>query len=142
MTDYSELKALALAATPGPWNQYYGKIFGYPTIEGGDGALICKGFSLMRERETGVFNARFIAAVDPQTVLALLDELAAAQARNRELEALDREAATYVESVICLRTEFTGNPPYVGWKGLGLALSEALDERDNLRRAAAALEGK
>lgn len=50
------------------------------------------------------------------------------------LQALDREAATYVETVIATRTNFTGEPPYVGWKGLGLALTEALDELDLLRR--------
>lgn len=48
---------------------------------------------------------------------------------------LDKEAATHVESVICLRTHFTGDPPYVGWKGLGLALGETLDERDRFREA-------
>lgn len=56
------------------------------------------------------------------------------QAASR-IEALEKEgaaAATHVESVICMRTDFTGNPPYVGWKGLGLALTEALDERDRL----------
>lgn len=46
---------------------------------------------------------------------------------------LDREAAKYVETVIIGRTGFTASPPYVGWKGLGLALSEALDERDALK---------
>ncbi len=45
----------------------------------------------------------------------------------------DREAATYVESVICMRTDFTGEAPHVGWRGLGLALSEALDDRDALK---------
>lgn len=45
----------------------------------------------------------------------------------------DTEAAEYVESVICMRTHFTGEEPYVGWKGLGIALREALDERDRLR---------
>lgn len=53
--------------------------------------------------------------------------------RIESLERRDREAAEFVESVICMRTGFTGNPPYVGWKGLGLAISEVLDERDNLR---------
>lgn len=53
------------------------------------------------------------------------------------LARLDREAATHVESVLCLRTHFTGEPPYVGWKGLGLALTETLDELDTLRRAIA-----
>lgn len=65
-----------------------------------------------------------------RTFLRLLadaaDELERAQKR-------DTEAATHVESVIAMRTAFTGNPPYVGWSGLGLALAEALDERDGLR---------
>lgn len=54
-------------------------------------------------------------------------------AENDRLRALDREAATHVESVIAMRAAFTGESPYVGWKGLGLALTEALDERDRLR---------
>lgn len=62
-------------------------------------------------------------------------ELIHARSRIAELEKLDREAATCVESVICMRTGFTGEPPYVGWRGLGLALTEALDERDRLRAA-------
>jgi hypothetical protein len=53
--------------------------------------------------------------------------------RIKTLARLDREAATYVESVICMRTGFTGKPPYLGWKGLGLALNEALDDRDKLK---------
>ena len=58
--------------------------------------------------------------------------------RERELRRrADREAGQYVESVICLRTRFTGEPPYTGWKGLGLALNEALDERDRLIQAEA-----
>jgi hypothetical protein len=52
--------------------------------------------------------------------------------RVRLLEKLDREAATHVESLICLRTDFTGNPPHVGWKGLGLALRQRLDALEDL----------
>jgi hypothetical protein len=57
-----------------------------------------------------------------------------------ELRRADAEAAEHVESVICTRTNFTGHHPYVGWKGLGLALVEALDERDKLRAAGNGLE--
>lgn len=58
-------------------------------------------------------------------------------AEHRDVYArMDSEAATHVESVICMRTGFTGEPPYVGWKGIGLALNEALDELDRLRAAA------
>lgn len=52
------------------------------------------------------------------------------------LSRLDREAATHVETVICMRTHFTGDPPYVGWKGLGLALKEHLDRIEAERDAA------
>lgn len=52
----------------------------------------------------------------------------------------DTEAAEHVESVICMRTHFTGEEPYVGWKGLGIALREALDERDFLWKENAELK--
>jgi len=51
------------------------------------------------------------------------------RAEVKQLRARDSEAAEYVESPICMRTGFTGDPPYVGWKGLGLALEEALDAK-------------
>lgn len=53
---------------------------------------------------------------------------------HEKFRKLDREAATFVETQICMRTDFTGDPPYVGWKGIGLALTETLDERDRLRK--------
>ena len=68
----------------------------------------------------------------------MLEEIKRLNAWIEVLERLDREAATHVESLICLRSKrFTGEPPYVGWKGLGLALSQDYDELD---RARAALE--
>ena len=70
---------------------------------------------------------------DAETITALRSQNAAKYARIAELERLDREAATHVESVIAMRTGFTGDGPYVGWRGLGMALNEALDERDQLR---------
>lgn len=47
------------------------------------------------------------------------DVLKAAADRIEALERKDRQAAEYVESVICMRTNFTGDPPYVGWRGSG-----------------------
>ncbi len=63
-----------------------------------------------------------------EKIARLQRELNTAVKRVKRLEKLDREAATHVESLICMRTGFTGNPPYVGWKGLGLALKEKLDQ--------------
>jgi hypothetical protein len=57
--------------------------------------------------------------------------LAAAEARVVKLQALDSAAATHVESVICTKIpQFTGDPPYVGWKGLGLALREYIESSE------------
>lgn len=51
--------------------------------------------------------------------------------RLRKLDAGSSE----VESLICMRTHFDGEPPYVGWTGLALALKEHLDrlEAENAR---------
>lgn len=74
--------------------------------------------------------------------VASSEQTANLAARVSELEAMDREAGEYVESQIALRTSFTGEPPYVGWKGLGLALKESLDERDALRSQLTTLQAE
>ena len=53
---------------------------------------------------------------------------------------LDREAAIHVEGQIALRSRyFTGEEPYVGWKGLGLALKEDYDDLERFRETTIAL---
>lgn len=66
-----------------------------------------------------------IAPYDARMLVALV----------RHWRRLETEAAKYVETPICMRTHFTGEQPYVGWKGLGLALREALAERDAFEEA-------
>lgn len=73
------------------------------------------------------------AASSGPSVAEKLRQAAAMVARVKHLEMRDSEAATHVESVIAMRPGFTGDAPYIGWKGLGLALTEALDEHDKLR---------
>ena len=70
-------------------------------------------------------------------VLVQVDNLLLLAADRLEtLMRLDREAATHVEILICLKSKrFTGEPPYTGWKGLGKALREDYDELAELRRA-------
>ena len=84
---------------------------------------------------------RLPAGYNREALIKAADELARLRAeverlneKVAKLKRADSEAAQYVEAVICTRTHFRGDPPYVGWKGLGLALNEALDERDELRR--------
>lgn len=64
------------------------------------------------------------------------DEIERLQNEVSKWKRLDSQAANYVESVICVRSHyFTGEEPYVGWKGLGLALSQDYDEIERLRKA-------
>lgn len=80
MTDHAELRRAAEAATPGPWscNRHWA-IVGGPILEFTNGAaqqqiaMAC-GQSWMRDDELRN-NAEFIAAANPKTVLALLDEI-------------------------------------------------------------------
>lgn len=80
MTDHAELRRVAKAATPGPWscNRHWA-IVGGPTLEFTNGAaqqqiaMACWQ-SWMHEEELRN-NAEFIAANNPKTVLALLDEI-------------------------------------------------------------------
>lgn len=69
--------------------------------------------------------------VEPHTIIDFLERL---DKERIMLRSMDREAAKYVESVICLRTDFDGETE-TGWKGLGAALTRALDERDSFRKS-------
>jgi hypothetical protein len=76
-TDTKRLRELAEAATPGPWK--------WSATEGSDAS-----FKITTSDHTllGRDDARFIAAANPQAVIALLDQLAAA---NAEIERLREE---------------------------------------------------
>lgn len=69
-------------------------------------------------------------------VVHLRKQLRLARQQAQQFKRLDSEAAQYVESVIVMRCHnFTGEPPYVGWKGLGLALTEYMNKADcNLKK--------
>lgn len=80
-----ELRRLAEAATPGPWHYYAGETdeeaawsTQFPTVGGPDSEIIgTEGFYSEKSRDEA--NAEFVAAANPTTILALLDELEAAQ---------------------------------------------------------------
>lgn len=88
----------------------------------------------VRDYRIGIATGRAIAAA----IRALPP--VAQDGEVQRLRKLDAEAATYIESVIVMRTDFSGKDEYVGWKGLGMSLNEALDERDALRADKAKLE--
>lgn len=97
MTDHAELRRAAEAATPGPWscNRHWA-IVGGPILEFTNGAaqqqiaMAC-GQSWMRDDELRN-NAEFIAANNPKTVLALLDEIDRLKAENDALRKFSAEA--------------------------------------------------
>ncbi|MDX7082521.1 ead/Ea22-like family protein [Serratia marcescens] len=105
MDKFSELKAAALAATPGPWildddswsdgdnanvsteERYDGRIISIAQIEGGGSE---SGFDEPFSAEQQA-NARYITAANPAVVLALLAELEAKDKRIAELEGDKRQ---------------------------------------------------
>ncbi|HHW6306320.1 TPA: ead/Ea22-like family protein [Escherichia coli] len=96
--DYQALRAKAEKATCGEWSLEYGEerfdagdalihreVVGYLPICRIEGAHPESGFDEDFQMEQQA-NAEFITAANPATVLALLDELEAAEKRNAELQ--------------------------------------------------------
>lgn len=81
MTDHAELRRLAKAATPGPWTLYVPEDYQGPDELPGYGVECAEGRAIVwgaLEPETGCQfdrDAEFIAAANPNTILALLDEI-------------------------------------------------------------------
>ena len=79
MTDHSELKRLAEAATPGPWYQHGGIM----QVLSHDCETVCETF----EDDGECPDAQFIAAANPAAVLALIAENERLQQREQDLSA-------------------------------------------------------
>ncbi|MFU6622682.1 ead/Ea22-like family protein [Pseudomonas aeruginosa] len=81
MTDHAELRRLAKAATPGPWTLYVPEDYQGPEELPGYGVECAEGRAIVwgaLEPETGCQfdrDAEFIAAANPKTILAMLDEI-------------------------------------------------------------------
>ena len=83
----NELKAKAQAATPGPWVVHPNRPYSVDSIEG-DGELAVYVCTTGGWADCDVPNAAFIAAANPQTVLALVK---VAEAVKKVLEADNQE---------------------------------------------------
>jgi hypothetical protein len=91
--DLKRLRELAEAATPGPWMAInHQKHLGDHNVEQAWWSVDSKGGRIADIERHKAANAAFIAAANPQTVIALLDDLAAAhkQAENRRLVMAER----------------------------------------------------
>ena len=92
MTDHNELRALALAATPGPWQAQQRNKQEAIYIVGPDCTPpACHAFY--------ADNAAYIAAANPATVLALLFYLEAAHAARREAQSRVAELTKQVQAL-------------------------------------------
>ncbi|MBA8106181.1 ead/Ea22-like family protein [Citrobacter youngae] len=120
------LREAAEKATAGQWVVELGdEVY---AVDGDDSEQIAMVFS-----DNGRSDAAFIAAASPTTMLALLDELEAAEKRIAELEARDinikRQAQALFEAIAnpndcyipayvrCLREALNGNSTGIGVKG-------------------------
>ncbi|SSU22509.1 Uncharacterised protein [Acinetobacter baumannii] len=80
MTDHAELRRLAKAATPGPWE--YQAPLKVLAADRTSIVLIALSHASYREDEA---NSRLIAAANPKAILALLDEIDGLKAENEVL---------------------------------------------------------
>lgn len=126
--DYQALRAKAEKATCGEWSLEYGEsrfdgddalihreVAGYIPICRIEGAHPESGFDEDFQMEQQA-NAEFIAAANPATVLALLDELEAAEKRIAELESLTVPQLPHPAPVSV--------PEVVGWEDVPEEITE------------------
>ncbi|HCH0514881.1 TPA: ead/Ea22-like family protein [Pseudomonas aeruginosa] len=105
MTDHAELRRLAKAATPGPWTLYVPEDYQGPEELPGYGVECAEGRAIVwgaLEPETGCQfdrDAEFIAAANPKTILALLDEIDGLKAENEVLRGALKQFAEMLKSI-------------------------------------------
>ncbi|HHW2622902.1 TPA: ead/Ea22-like family protein [Pseudomonas aeruginosa] len=100
MTDHSELRRLAKAATPGEWyavweegdDTAWPNLFPIVQAENGETVIGNEGFYSDLEQDKA--NAQFCAAANPKAIIALLDEIDRLKAENEALRKIISECAT------------------------------------------------
>ncbi|MDW3573947.1 ead/Ea22-like family protein [Enterobacter asburiae] len=85
--DKQALRNLARRATPGPWTMEHENIWYYENGFTKHLAYFCQGDDVDDSQDD--VNTRYVAAADPATVLALLDELEAAEKKTVEMPTFD-----------------------------------------------------
>lgn len=88
--DKQALRNLALRATQGPWSMEHENIWYYENGYTKHLAYFCQGDDVDDHQDDA--NTRYVAAADPTTVLALLDEL---EAKDKRIAELSQKADIY-----------------------------------------------
>lgn len=140
MTDYSELKRLAEAATPGPWsteaNELYWLEDGYTKhlMETFDGSDIC------HDAEHPA-NLKFIAAANPAAVLALIADVEALlESEQESTELCDTLSVLLGHVAVAVRGPEEPNSRH-GFHDLPSRVKTVVGERDQLKAEVEALRG-
>lgn len=120
-----ELKALAEAATPGPWG-WDGPVWGYDAENEAPWLIQERGSDVVitGELQCSEANAAYISAADPATVLSLIAERDALLA---ERDALKKDAARWrhARSILTVDAIETAQSEYINF-GLPPAESESI----------------
>lgn len=74
MTDHTQLRKLAEAATPGPWWSNRTNLLIVNDGKGSSEWLVAT-VAMNTYKDQGRYNSQFIAAANPQAVIELLDEI-------------------------------------------------------------------
>lgn len=131
--ELNELRKIAEAATPGPW-EAYDRGIGYEVYQSGSDWCLNSG-----QRETfSKSDATHIATFDPPTVLALLSRLEQAEARVKLLESgiVSELATTSVNAAQTIGSEVSWISEAIlkmGYAGLTEQLEQAEQDRVKLR---------
>ncbi len=103
-----DLRRLAEAATEGPWEAYVTRLDGVCGIEDGAGGWVAG--CLEGDFDMTEEDATFIAACDPQTILALLDDLDAARKVVSFLSSMVRSGEKHSARSLAVVSRVLGTP--------------------------------
>ncbi|HID7509769.1 TPA: ead/Ea22-like family protein [Enterobacter hormaechei] len=114
--DKQALREAAEKATPGRWEYYPGNTsieYNVDSMDEDQGSIVYVDSGDFSQKQTDL-NGAFIAAANPATVLALLDELEAAEKRIAELEARAVKPVAWMRNanVTSFMSRFTTDEKY------------------------------
>ncbi|MBM9949910.1 ead/Ea22-like family protein [Pseudomonas aeruginosa] len=131
MTDHAELLRLAKAATPGEWSAVWEEGDDtawpnlFPIIQAENGETVIGNEGFYSDLEQDKANAQFCAAANPNTILALLDEIDGLKAENEVLRK-DADRWRYARTILPYEVIQDAQEDFESWN---VGVSEAENKR-------------